>query len=99
MVEKMRQQFPPGAERRCPFCPDHVEDEINFLLNWPTFSVHSKSLLSLAINTIADFNSLSELEKFQILMTEENIVKTSAKYIRTVFEVREFLIKPQRSNG
>ena len=101
MVEKMRHQFPkpPEAERRCPFCPDYVEDEIHFLLNCPTFSVHRKSLLSLAISTIADFNSLSELEKFQILMTEENIVKTSAKYIRTAFEVREFLIKPHRSNG
>ena len=101
MIEKMRHQFPkpPEAERRCPFCPDYVEDEIHFLLNCPTFSLHRKSLLSLAVSTIADFDSLSELEKFEILMTEENFVKTTAKYIRTAFEVREFLIKPHRSNG
>jgi hypothetical protein len=101
MIEKMRHQFPkpPEAERRCPFCPDHVEDEVHFLLHCPTFSLHRNALLSLATSTIVDFDSLSDIEKFEIFMTEENFAKMAAKYIRTAFEVREFLIKPHRSNG
>ena len=101
MVEKMRHQFPkpPESERRCPFCPLNVEDEIHFLLNCPTFTIHRESLISLAINTIPDFEILSDVEKFQILMTEEKLVKTTAKFIRKAFELREFLIKPPRCNG
>ena len=101
MIEKMRHHFPkpPEAERRCPFCPNHVEDEIHFLLKCPTFSLHRKSLLSLALSTIPDFELLSDEEKFKILMSEENTLKTTAKYIRIASEVREFLIKPHRPNG
>ena len=42
MIEKMRHQVPkpPERDRRCPFCPDLVEDEIHFLLDCPTFAVH-----------------------------------------------------------
>ena len=100
MIEKMRHDFPkpPESERRCPFCPNHVENEIHFLLNFPTFTIHRESLITLATNTIPDFRTINDVEKFQILMTEKNIIKTTAKFIRIAFEVREFLVKPHRCN-
>ena len=100
MMKKIRHQFPkpPESERRCPFCPDHVEDEIHFFLHRPTFSLQRNALLSLATSAIVDFDSLSYIEKSEISMTDKNFAKTAAKHIRTAFEVREFLIKPHRSN-
>ena len=85
MIEKMRHQFPkpPESERLCPFCQNLVENEIHFLLTCPTFSTHREQLISLATNTIPNFETLSITEKFQILMTENTIIKTTAKYIRT----------------
>ena len=50
-------------------------------------------------NTIPDYNTLSVIDKFRILMIESGIIKTTAKYIRTAFEVREFLTKPYKCNG
>ena len=99
LIEKARHQFPksPEAKRRCPLCPDHVEDEIHFLLHCPTFSLHKNALLSLATSTIVDFESLSDIEKFETFMTDENFAKTAAKYIRTAFKVRKFLIRLHRS--
>ena len=101
MIEKMRHQIPkpPEIDRRCPFCPDLVEDEIHFLLNCPTFLIHRAPLILLATNTIPEYNTFNNIEKFKILMTDENIIKTTAKYIRTTFEVREFLTRPHKCNG
>ena len=100
MIEKMRHDFPkpPESERRCPFCPNHVENEVHFLINCPTFSFHRDSLITLATNTIPEFRTCNDVEKIQILMTENDIIKTTAKFIRTAVEVREFLVKPHRCN-
>ncbi len=95
----MRHQFPkpPEAERLYPFCPDLVESEIHFLLNCTTFSAHRTPLLSLAENISPDCSELGEIEK--LLMTEDTIIKTTAKYIRMAFEVREFLMRSQKCDG
>ena len=100
-IEKMRHQFPrpPEAERLCPFCPGLVESEIHFLLNCTTFSAHRTPLLSLAEDIRPGYDALDDLEKFKLLMTDDTIIKTTAKYIRTAFEVREFLMRPHKCNG
>ena len=101
MIEKMRHQFPkpPESERLCPFCQNLVETEIHFLLTCPTFSNHREQMISLATNTIPSFETLNITEKFQALMTETTIIKTTAKYIRRAFEVREFLTRPHKRPG
>ena len=101
MIEKMRHQVPkpPEGNRRCPFCPGLVEDEVHFLLTCPTFAVHRTPLMLLATNTIPEYNTFGDTEKFVTLMTDFNIIKTTAKYIRTAFEVREFLTRPHKCNG
>ena len=101
MIEKMRHEFPkpPETDRRCPFCPDFVENEIHFLLVCPTFSIHRENLISLATRTIPNFRTLNDNEKFLLLITENSIIMETAKYLRTTFEVREFLTRPHRYNG
>ena len=101
MIEKMRHEFPkpPETDRRCPFCPDFVENEIHFLLVCPTFSIHRENLISLATRTIPNFRTLNDNEKFLLLMTENSIIRETVKYLRTTFEIREFLIRPHRHNG
>ena len=101
MIEKMRHQFPkpPETDRRCPFCPNFVENEIHFLLVCPTFSIHRENLISLATRTIPNFRTLNDNEKFLVLMTENSIIKETAKYLKTTFEVREFLTRPHKCNG
>ena len=56
-------------------------------------------LLSLAENIRPGYGALGDLEKFKLLMTEDTIIKTTAKYVRTAFEVREFLMGPHKCNG
>ena len=101
MIEKMRHQFPkpPESERLCPFCKNLVENEIHFLLTCPTFSIHREQLISLATNTIPSYETLNITEKFQTLMTENTMIQTTAKYIRTAFDVREFLTRPHKRTG
>ena len=62
MIEKVRHDFPkpPEFERRCPFCSNHVENEIHFLLNFPTFTIHRESLITLATNTIPGFRTIKD---------------------------------------
>ena len=101
MIEKMRHQVPkpPEGDRRCPFCPDLVEDEIHFLLDCPTFAVHRAPLILLAADTIPEYSTFDSTKKFVTLMTDFTIIKATAKYIRTAFEVREFLTRPHKCNG
>ena len=97
----MRHQFPkpPESEKLCPFCKNLVENEIHFLLTCPTFSTHREQLISIATNTIPSFETFSTEKKIQALMTENTIIKTTAKYIRIAFEVREFLTRPYKRTG
>ena len=57
MVEKLRhlRPKPDVHERVCPFCPDHVEDELHFLLICKTFQVNREILFSLANNALVGF--------------------------------------------
>ena len=90
---------PPETDRRCPFCPNFVENEIHFLLICPTFSIHRENFISLATRTIPNFRTLNDNEKFLVLMTENSIIKETANYLKTTFEVREFLTRPHKCNG
>ena len=71
MIEKMTKQVPKPLEgdRWCPFYPDLVEVEIHFLLTRSTFTVHTASLILLATNTIPEYNTFGNTEKFTTLMT------------------------------
>ena len=66
MIEKMRHLKPKPEvhERRCPFCPENVEDEQHFLINCKTFYVHRKTLLDYANTVFVGFIHLNDKQKF-----------------------------------
>ena len=101
MVEKMRHLRPKPAvhERVCPFCPDHVEDELHFLLICNTFQVNREILLSLANNALVGFQQLSHEQQLIKLTGDSRTIKATSKYLRNSFEVREFLLKHHKGPG
>ena len=100
MIEKMRHLKPKPeiSERRCPFCPELVEDESHFLLTCKNFTAHRTPLTKHANDTIPGFDLLNNEQKFTNLFDPRTITET-AKYLRKAFEVREFLLKPHKGPG
>ena len=63
MIEKMRHLKPKPEihERLCPFCPEHVEDEIHFLIVCENFRTHRESLFSHGKIVFEGFENLAKL--------------------------------------
>ena len=47
LIETGRHQGIPAPERKCPFCPEHIEDEFHFLINCPTYNTLRNNLFLL----------------------------------------------------
>ena len=90
---------PEVHERVCPFCPEHVEDEMHFLVGCKNFKIHRETLFSHASNVLVGFQHLSHKQKLIKLANDPLIVKATAKYLRKTFELREFLLKPHKEPG
>ena len=101
MIEKMRHKKPRPEvhERRCPFCPEHVETEQHFLIKCKAFSIHRKKLQQHATNVFTWFENLSDNLKFIKLASDPKIMKETAKYLRKIFELRDFLLRPHKVLG
>ena len=101
MIEKMRHKKPRPEvhERRCPFCPEHVETEQHFLIKCKAFSIHRKVLQQHATNVFTWFENLSDNLKFIKLASDPKIMKETAKYLRKIFELRDFLLRPHKVLG
>ena len=90
---------PDVHERRCPFCPEYVEDEQHFLVNCKIFYEHRKTLLDYANTVNVCFKYLNDKQKFIRLASDPKIMKETAKYLKKTFEIREFLLKPHKGQG
>ena len=81
-----------AAERTCNVCNSNtVEDEKHFLLYCPKFNTLRETLIA----RVADpnFDNLGDLEKFKILTSDPDIVKTTAQFLIDAFNLRSKLIK------
>ena len=90
---------PEVHERRCPFCPEHVETEQHFLINCRTFSIHREALQYHANNVLARFEHLNDNLKFIKLASDPKIMKETAKYLKKTFELRDFLLRHHKGLG
>ena len=96
MIEKGRHLKIDKTERFCPFCPNHVESELHFLLQCKTFSPLRRILISEIYSIIPLFNLNSDHDRFITLLNNENIANQVGGYIHKALRCRRFLIsKPK----
>ena len=78
-IETGRHEKIEGKQRWCPFCPTSIEDEINFLVECPTYKEMRDKLV---INTIHRNNRDIFLAIFK-----QDKLNTTAKFIFEAFEL------------
>ena len=94
-IEKGRHNNTPKEARFCPFCPTSVETETHFLIECPTYETIRQEIMTPLVNHKSSFKHYTEKEKFQYILSEENIIFT-AKFVLRCFEIRTFLIARPR---
>ena len=87
-IETGRYQSLPINERTCFHCDNIIEDETHVLMRCPLYDNLRNDLLSKALNINADFSNYSMSEKFNYLLSHENIVKYSAKTCYSILTER-----------
>ena len=93
-IETGRYQSLPVHERTCFHCNTEVEDELHVLLFCPLYDDTRQELFNHAYMCNSDFLSYSTSEKFNFLLSDERIVKFSAKACNTILlERRNHLYK------
>ena len=98
MIEKGRHLKIEINKRYCPFCPNHIEDEIHFLFVCKTFEKHRKIFLKKIENIIgSDLGITSELKLIRI-MTDPLLIKITAEYVQNTMGIRTFLLEKYKNN-
>ena len=93
-IETGRYQSLPVNERTCFHCDDIVEDETHVLMCCPLYEHLRHDLIIKAESINQDFSNYSITEKFKYLLSNENIVKYSAKTCHNILiERRNYLYK------
>ena len=93
MIEKGRHQNMKLFDRTCPFCPQHIENELHFLIQCPTYQHLRKTLLDNVKDTIIGFYyPEDELFLFWFLLRNPVIAHLTARFIKLSMELRTFLI-------
>ena len=94
MIETGRHSKPkiPKEERFCPFCTNKVEDEIHFLINFPTYNILRKKVWGDCIMLRPNFCYYTDTEKFIFLLTNEEVSFEVSKLIHLAMEKRKALI-------
>ena len=89
-IETGRHKKIPKHLRFCPSCPNSIESEIHFLIECKTYSTLRGEILNELTKNTPNFAFYTPTEKFQFVISEENIVLTS-KFVHHCFELRKFL--------
>ena len=101
MIEKGRHMNTPQMpDRKCPFCPNEIENESHFLLDCPTYSLPRKTLLDQVNSTIIGFRYPQEKQSFFLCLLRCPIISHFvAHFIRQAMQIRAFLsTTPRNSN-
>ena len=94
-IEVGRHNKIPKHERFCPFCPTLIEDEMHFLLLCPAYSRIRVQLFE-KLNIIS-LQQRNQESLFVFLMTNWNITRSTANFLKTAIHIREFLMKKFRN--
>ena len=99
LIETGRHQGIPRSDRKCPFCPQHIEDEFHFLIHCPTYKTLRYNLFE-GIKEITFGFYYPEDEKFLFWFLLKNpiISHLVARFIKNAMEIRTFLVTKPRNN-
>ena len=99
-METGRHQNIDRYDRKCPFCPEEVEDEFHFLIKCPIYRFLRKNLLD-DVEVLCIGFSYPQDEKFLMWFFLNNpiISDSTAKYTKLAFELRAFLLEQHRDWG
>ena len=97
-IEKGRHQDIIQCDRKCPFCPENVEDEFHFLIKCPIYKSLRESLFDdINILCIGFFYPLDERFLMWFLVNNPIISESTAKYTRLSMELRSFLLEQHKN--
>ena len=85
-IETGRHKNIPKELRFCHFCRNTVESELHFLIECPTCRILRKELVNMTTTKKPFFAYYTQKEKFQYLLSDENIRVTS-RYIHSCLEI------------
>ena len=77
-------------DRKCPFCPDIVEDEKHFLIQC-IMNMTERDILFSKINCLfQNFNSLDDEDKFTFLLSnkDQQVLTWVGKFIHNSFKIK-----------
>ena len=98
-IEKGRHQDLHLYDRTCPFCPEHIENELHFLIKCPTYeSLRRRLLDDVEVLCIGFVYPEDENFLFWLLLSNPIISDSTAKYVRLSLELRDFLLNQHRNN-
>ena len=95
MIEKGRHNNVEIQNRKCPFCLTHIEDEIHFLVNCPTYSPIRENLMEKV--DVRNKGLCTDELLFKFLMENEEILSLTANFITRCNNVRDFLLTKHRN--
>ena len=98
IIEKGRHLNIPKEQRFCPFCKDKLECELHFLINCPFYKTLRCRILHPLINITTNYNIMADIEKFQYLLSEENI-QITGRFLFEAMKLRESLLASHKSSG
>ena len=98
MIEKGRHLKIDKSVRFCPFCPDLIETEQHFLMECKSYNFLRADLLGNVVGIIPYFNQLSEFEKFKTLLSHEQALLYTGKFVYKSFQLRTFLTKNHKNS-
>ena len=98
-IEKGIHQDVHLSDRNCPFCPEHLENELHFLIQCPIYkNLRARLLADIEVLCIGFSYPQDENFLFWFLLSNPIISDSTAKYIRLSMELREFLTNKYRNN-
>ena len=81
-IESGRYRGIPKSQRTCQRCNSgSVDDEIHLMLHCQKFSIERINLLSKANEIQENFQSLDDISKLEVLLSNPAIVNMTAKYV------------------
>ena len=99
MIEKGRhhQNRNQGTEtpRFCPFCPGQIENEPHFYLECQVYSRLRNDLFYEATKTVISFPFANKDQKFNILMTIDDITPSTGRFTTLALKLRDTLLNEE----
>ena len=96
MIEIGRYNGTPEEERTCPMCDNGVENEYHAVMDCPLYDDLRSDALEAAMKLVPGFLLYSSLNRFYMILSNEELIKVSARLCKLILERRRaFLYNEQ----